>query len=244
MWAATCVLADLSCVSPTFMLLWINKYSLARTQMTKSTNAQRVKPCMPPLLEVETNPLSSHLTRKEGLTAFSGNTCETLVKSYFLSKGVNVAEPSVDNGVDLLIEKPEGWVKGQVKKVVYRTKLDWGMSKRGKEIYRSCFTFPFQGSGGENKRQRKFGDTDYFYHTLITPYRQLIWEVPQTLVPLRKNGEYVQCKNPTLDRDNWIRKKADFDFTDLLIYSFYDPIVFKTYPQFFLEEKVNIFDFM
>ena len=209
--------------------------------MTKSTNAQRVKPCMPPLLEVETNPLSSHLTR---LTAFSGNTCETLVKSYFLSKGVNVAEPSVDDGVDLLIEKPEGWVKGQVKKVVYKTKLDWGMSKRGKEIYRSCFTFPFQGSGGENKRQRKFGDIDYFYHTLITPYRQLIWEVPQSLVPLRKNGEYIHCKNPTLDRDNWIRKKADFDFGDLLTYSFYDPIVFKTYPDFFLQEKIDLFDFV
>ena len=212
--------------------------------MTKSTNTQRVKPCMPPLLEQEKNPLSSHLTRKEGMTAFSGNACEILVKSYFLSKGTNVAEPRVDDGVDLLIEKPEGWVRGQVKKVVYREKIDFGMSKRGKEVYRSCFSFPFQSSGGEGRRQRKFGEMDYFYHTLVTQYRQLIWEVPQSLVPLRENGEYVQCKNPTLDRDNWIRKKADFDFNDLLIYSCYDPIVFKTYPQFYLEEKVSIVDFI
>jgi hypothetical protein len=212
--------------------------------MTKSPNAQRVKPCMPPLLEEEINPLSPHLTRRESSTVFSGNSCETLVKSYLLSKGINFAEPSVDDGVDLLVEKPEGWVKGQVKKVVYRTRLDWGMDKRGQKVYRSCYTFPFQSCGSKNRRQRKFGDVDYFYHVLITPYRQLIWEVPQKLVPLRKNGEYVQCKNPTLDRDNWIRKKADFYFDELLMYSFYDPIVFKTYPDFFLEEEVDLLDFM
>jgi len=208
--------------------------------MSRSPNAQRVVPCMPPLLEEETKPL----IREDGSTNFAGTACENLVKAYFLSQNINIAEPHVDDGVDLLIEKPEGWIRGQVKKVVYRTKLDWGMSKRGKEVYRSCFIFAFQGSGGENRRQRKFGDTDYFYHTLVTPYRQLIWQVPQSLVPLRKNGEYVQCKNPTLDRDNWIRKKADIDFNKLLVYSKYDPIIFKAYPDFFLKpEQTTLDDF-
>ena len=206
--------------------------------MSRSPNAQRLVPCMPPLLEEETIPLS----RSGGDTRFGGTACELLVKNYFLSKSINVAEPHVDVGVDLLIEKPEGWVRGQVKKVVYQLDMDDGMFKRsGKQVYRSRFNFNFQGGGRtaphlKNGRvQKSPKDYDYFYHVLLTPYRQLIWETPVSLIPLREDGSFVFGKSPNLDRDNWKRKPRDIDWNKHLIHSNYDPIVFKTYPDFFLK---------
>ena len=207
---------------------------------TRSPNAQRLVPCMPPLMQEETIPLDKLV----GEERYAGTACENLVKAYLLSQNMNIAEPNVDNGVDLLIQKPgEGWVRGQVKKVVYKSQLDYGMkSRNGVEVYRSRYDFRFQGSGGGGKRQRKKGEIDYFYHVLMTTYRQLIWEVPESLIPLRQNGEYIQNKNPTLDRDNWIRKKAKIDFNELLIYSRYDPIIFKTFPDFFLKPEQPTLD--
>ena len=205
--------------------------------MSRSPNAQRLVPCMPPLIDGEVN--LTELSRGECSTVFSGTACELLVKTYFLEKGINVSEPHIDDGVDLLIKKPgEGWVRGQVKKVIYKSQLDYGMkSYSGKEVYRSRYDFRFQSSGKNGRRQRKVGEIDYFYHVLMTTYRQLIWEVPESVIPLRENGEYIQCKNPTLDRDNWKRKPAEIDFSKLLVYSRYDPIVFKTYPDFFLRPE-------
>ena len=206
--------------------------------MTRSVNAQRLVPCMPPLMEAETKPLS----RAGGDTRFGGTACELLVKNYFLSKSINVAEPHVDVGVDLLIEKPEGWVRGQVKKVVYQFDMDDGMFKRsGKKVYRSRFNFNFQGGGKRlglssgYTKQRGPKDYDYFYHVLLTSYRQLIWETPVSLIPLREDGSFVFGKTPNLDRDNWKRKPRDIDWNKHLIHSNYDPIVFKTYPDFFLK---------
>ena len=206
--------------------------------MTRSVNAQRLVPCMPPLMEAETKPLS----RAGGDTRFGGAACELAVKNYFLSKNINIAEPHVDVGVDLLIEKPEGWVRGQVKKVVYQLDMDDGMFKRsGKQVYRSRFNFNFQGGGRtaphlKNGRvQKSPKDYDYFYHVLLTSYRQLIWETPVSLIPLREDGSFVFGKTANLDRDNWRRKPRDIDWNKHLIHSNYDPIVFKTYPDFFLK---------
>ena len=208
--------------------------------MSRSPNAQRLVPYMPPLMEEETKPLS----REDGFTKFGGTACENIVKAYFLSQSINIAEPHVDDGVDLLIDKPEGWVRGQVKKVVYQLDMDDGIFKRsGRKVYRSRFNFNFQGGGKRlnlssgHTRQRGPEDYDYFYHVLLTPYRQLIWETPVNLIPLRKDGKFVFGKCPVLDRDSWKRKKADIDFRKLLVYSKYDPIIFKTYPDFFLKPE-------
>ena len=208
--------------------------------MSRSPNAQRLVPCMPPLLEEETKPLS----RSAGDTRFGGTACELAVKNYFLSKCINIAEPHVDVGVDLLIEKPEeGWVRGQVKKVVYQFDMDDGIFKRsGKKVYRSRFNFNFQGGGkmvsGTNLRSQKTPkDFDYFYHVLLTSYRQLIWETPVNLIPTREDGTFIFGKTPCLDRDNWKRKPADIDFNKYLVYHRYDPIIFKTYPDFFLKPE-------
>ena len=208
--------------------------------MSRSPNAKRMVPCMPPLMEEETRPLS----RAGGDTRFGGAACELAVKNYFLSKCINIAEPHVDVGVDLLIEKPEGWVRGQVKKAVYQLDMDDGMYKRtGKKVYRSRFNFNFQGGGKtaphlKNGRSQKTPkDFDYFYHVLLTQYRQLIWEIPVSLIPLRDDGTFVHGKTPCLDRDNWIRKKADIEWSKHLIHCSYDPIVFKKYPDFFLRPE-------
>ena len=213
--------------------------------MSRSPNAQRLVPCMPPLLEEETKPLS----REDGLTKFGGTACENLVKAYFLSQNINIAEPHVDDGVDLLIEKSEGWIRGQVKKVVYQSKIDHGMKSRsGVEVYRSRFNFNFQGGGrrltlsSHYAKQRGPKDYDYFYHVLMTPYRQLIWETPVSMIPLREDGNFIFGKTPCLDRDSWIRKKADIDFNKLLVYSRYDPVIFKTYPDFFLKPEQPTLD--
>ena len=213
--------------------------------MSRSPNAQRLVPCMPPLLEEETKPLS----REDGFTKFGGTACENLVKAYFLSQNINIAEPYVDDGVDLLIEKPEGWIRGQVKKVVYQSQLDYGMNQRsGVKVYRSRYNFNFQSGGGSashlknGRRQRGPEDYDYFYHVFMTTYRQLIWETPVSMIPLRKDGNFIHGKCPNLDRDSWIRKKADIDFNKLLMYSKYDPVIFKTYPDFFLKPEQPTLD--
>ena len=206
--------------------------------MTRSANAQRLLPCMPPLMEEETKPLC-----RKGEVRFGGTACEFAVKNYFLSKCINIAEPHVDvGGVDLLIEKPEGWIRGQVKKVVYQFDMDDGIFKRsGKKVYRSRFNFNFQGGGKRlalssgYTKQRGPKDFDYFYHVLLTPYRQLIWETPVSLIPLREDGSFVFGKTPCLDRDNWKRKPRDIDWNKHLIHTHYDPIVFKTYSDFFLK---------
>ena len=213
--------------------------------MSRSPNAQRLVPCMPPLMEEETKPLS----REDGFTKFGGTACENLVKAYFLSQNINIAEPHVDDGVDLLIEKPEGWIRGQVKKVVYQSKMDYKMNQRsGVKVYRSRFNFNFQGGGGSaphlknGRRQRKPEECDYFYHVLLTPYRQLIWETPVSMITLRENGTFIHGKTPILDRDSWIRKKAEIDFNKLLVYSRYDPIIFRTYSDFFLKPEPSTLD--
>ena len=192
---------------------------------------------MPPLLEEETIPLD----RKDGVR-YGGTACENLVKAYFLSQGINIAEPHVDDGVDLLIEKPEGWIRGQVKKVVYQLDMDDGIFKRsGRKVYRSRFNFNFQGGGIGERRQRGPESVDYFYHVLMTKYRQLIWETPVSMIPLRKDGCFVFGKCVCLDRDSWKRKQADIDFSKQLVYHKYDPVIFKTYPDFFLKPTLDDF---
>lgn len=212
--------------------------------MSRSPDAVRLVPMMPPMMEEEMKPLS----RETGATSYGGTACENLVKMYFLQNGINVAEPHVDDGVDLLAQKPgEGWKSIQVKKVVYQTKLDYGMKVRnGVEVFRPRYNFNFQGGGKttnsnqKGKRQRGPADYDIFYHVLMTPYRKLIWETPVEMVPLREGTqEFIQCKNPSLDSTNWKRKPAEIDFSKLLVYQQYDPIIFKTYPDFFLKEETQ-----
>lgn len=197
---------------------------------------EKVFPCMPPLIKEEIIPCS----REDNRSLFSGKVCENIVKAYFLFQKINIAEPQVDTGVDLLIEKPEGWVKGQVKKVVYVNKLDYAYKKNfGGEIYRSVFNFNFQSGGGKaphlknGRKQHGIETIDYFYHVLLTPYRQLIWETPSSMIKLRKDGSFIQGKTVVIDKEFYPKKKSEINFNKLLIYSQYSPIIFNNYPDFF-----------
>ena len=202
--------------------------------MPRSANAERLKPCMPPLLEEEK---IQKMDDGDCSSKFMGTCCENIVKAYFLQNYVNIAEPLVDDGVDLLIQKGKDWKRGQIKKVVYNWKLDSGMKKKyGKEIYRDRFNFNFNTGSTETdkRRQRTVDEIDYYYHVLVTPLRVLIWETPTNLIPLREGTrEFITGKNPSLTSDAWIRKKADFNYNELLIYSHYDPKIFREYPDFF-----------
>jgi len=212
--------------------------------MSRSPNAKRLVPCMPPLLEEEKIPLS----REDGFTKFGGTACEHMVITYFLKRNINVALLEVDDGVDLLIEKPdEGWKRGQVKKVVYQTKLDYGYRKNnGVDLFRPRYNFNFQSGGRtaphlkNGRKQRGPNDYDYFYHVLMTPHRELIWETPVDMIPLREDGTFISNKNPSLDSDSWQRRKSEIDFNKNLISVKYDPIVFKTFPDFFLKENTSL----
>jgi len=217
--------------------------------MSRSPHAKKLIPCTPPLMDEE----KFNCKREDNSTKFGGTSCEHWVLAYFLSKNINVAEPKVDNGVDLLIEKNgEGWKRGQIKKVVYQEGLDHGMKKRnGIEIRRSRFNFSLQSGGGSaphlknGRRQRTPEEIDYFYHVLLTCYRVMIWETPSHIFPIRPDGSFIQNKGVILDRESWIRKKADIDFKQYLVYNLYDPIIFKTYPDFFLQpEKGSLKKFL
>ena len=104
--------------------------------MGRSLNAQRIVPCMPSLLEQEKIPLD----RNKGNTKFGGTACEHAMVMFLLSQITNCAEPYVDDGVDLLVEKDRKWQRAQVKKVVFSNSLDYGMMERsGEKIYRESF---------------------------------------------------------------------------------------------------------
>ena len=66
------------------------------------------------------------------------------------------------------------------------------------------------------------------------------------MIPLREDGNFIHGKCPNLDRNNWMRRKPDIDFKKLLVYSRYDPIIFKTHSEFFLKPEPptlnNFFD--
>ena len=211
--------------------------------MSRSKNSERMIPIMPPFLEEEKIPLD----RSKGTTKFGGTACEHAMMMFLLSQRINCAEPLVDDGVDLLVEKGGTYQRAQVKKVVYQNKLDTGILERtGVEKHWENFTFSFQGSSQSvphlknGRRQHTIEEIDVFYHVLFTCYRQLIWEIPSSIIPLRDDGKtFVQCVTGVLTRNNWKRKPAAIDLNKHLIYSRYDPIIFEHYPDFF-EKKSSL----
>jgi hypothetical protein len=154
---------------------------------------RNIQPCMPPLLPEERNPAG----KKQAI--FSGGSCEHIIISHFLYLGINCAEPIIDDGADLWIEKEGQIVRGQVKKVVHSCGLDSGMKQRsGVEVYRDEYNFFFQTN---NDGTRSVKDTDYFYHVLLTPLRQIIWETPSSIIPTKENSiAFINNKSAVLDR--------------------------------------------
>lgn len=203
--------------------------------MTKARpeSERNIQPCMPPLLPEERKP------RDGKFTAFSGTACEHIITAHFIKQGINCAIPMVDDGADLLIEKTQAnWVRGQVKKVVHNHALDRGMYKRyGTKTYRDVYNFFFQTN---NKGTRSVKDTDYFYHVLLTPLRQIIWETPSNIIPTKKGQDaFIGNKTAVLDRSGWERVKAEINWREQIISAQYDPKLIEAFPSFFNSNTIN-----
>ena len=141
---------------------------------------------MPPLLDVE-----NQKTSKKNTTLI-GESCESCVISLLTLQGHNVSRPLVDSGVDLIVVKDGKYLKCQVKKVV--------RDKRGS--YRFFFY----------KRNSNYEDIDIFYHVILTPLRQLIFETPGDMIP--PGGRQVDL---FLDRDCRQGKVSWFSPSDRLV---------------------------
>jgi len=123
-------------------------------------------PLMPPLLKEELVPFDIN-------TIMIGTSCENIIKSYLLSVGLNVAEPHIDYGVDILIKMENSWKTAQIKKVI---------KKNRKGFIR--FNFPFQpisscklkDGGGYGGSRAGPNNLDYFNIVLLPLLGQLIWK--------------------------------------------------------------------
>ena len=192
-------------------------------------------PSMPPLLEEEI-----FTKEDENQTSYSGTSCESIVTSHFLYQNKNAAVPLVDTGVDLLIEREPGiWSRGQVKKVSHRYRqFDNPESVKYGQTPYHVYYFPYNS----NDFSLTPNDVDYFYHVLKTPLREMIWEVPASVVSLREDGSFIRLKDVRLDSVTKERgRKADFEINDYLISCKYDTKIFQKYPNFFNPITINHF---
>jgi len=187
-----------------------------------------ITPCMPPLLPEEIEYSSSIPT------SFAGSAGESIIKTYFLKKNINVGMVVVDDGIDVLIKQNNEWVPGQVKKVVYRNKIDNAEKKKGNDVRRATFAFNFQGGCAKDRKQLTPNDVKYYYHVLFTQYRELIWLTSVNVIPLRKNGTFIHSKDATLDRESTGKgSKPGIDFRKTLVSAQWDQKLIDAYPEFF-----------
>lgn len=204
-----------------------------------------ISPIMPPMMEEE---FDTDFDRKNSDSVYAGKTGEFIVGTYLLKNKINFAEPVVDQGSDWWIEDPDTrkFERAQVKKVVFKNKLDIGMKRRnGIEVHRPTFDFRFQSSGSKNPSPgytvgRRFygpGEIDVFYHVLVTPLRELIWKIPASVLPVDEDGYFVQSKSPVLERSFTVRRKPDFDLRGMLISAQYDVRLIQANKNFFFPEK-------
>jgi hypothetical protein len=199
---------------------------------------------MPPFLDEE---LVTGIDRKNSDTIFSGKSAESIIAGYLLRNKINYAEPAIDQGNDFWVEENGVIKRAQVKKVVFKMKLDVNVSKRrGFEVRRPTFDFRFQSAGASNSGRKFYGpsDIDVFYHVLYTPFRELIFKINSNEVPLDKNGHFLQAKSAAFDRSFTQRKIAEIDYAKALISSKYDVRLIQENPDFFFpQSQQTVMDF-
>ena len=199
----------------------------------------RIVPVMPPLLPEEKIDKTNH---KNSDTIFSGGSCEKAVEMYLLREKINFSHPHVDQGIDLMVHE-KGLERAQIKKIVYKNKLDVGMRKRGIIKYRDTFDVRFQTAGnGASPRTKE--NTDVFYQVLLTKWRTLIFKVPTAGLTTNPDGAFAKMKNPVLDRPAIQRRRQEgTDIRSCLVSAQYDPVIFQKYPEFFTP-KPNLLDLL
>jgi len=177
-----------------------------------------IPPTMPPLLQEEKVILAD--------PNYSGISCQSFVMGYLTMNQINVAEPKVDTGVDLLVEKqPKIWLNAQIKKVVLRqdtTNTDGEIKDR--------FQLTFQNTQ-QNLSTEKI---DLYYHVLLTHQRVMIWEVDAQYVPIREDGFFVKNTNIVIDRHKRSHYETDFQKNLKLVYVMYSPQVYVNNQSFFV----------
>ena len=218
-----------------------------------------IQPIMPPMMQEEFLYQESFY-KKNSDSMFLGKSAEHIVASYLLKNKINFAEPEVDQGNDWWVEDINDRHKvrrAQVKKVIAKIELDQEIyDTQGKEVYVTKYDFRFQSSGAKTatlktnaRRQYGPGDIDVFYEVLVTPYRELIFEIKAEDVPLYEDGFFKQSKSMVLDRvqNQPPRRGKDtpMDIRSMLISEQYDARLIRANQDFFFPpEQPTIMEFL
>jgi len=205
---------------------------------------QYIEQVIPPLLDEEISYLrqrkSCNPDNKNTLSCPSvttGEMGEKLVEIYLLSNGKWLSKPVVDHGVDRFIysvEDPRTHKLAQVKEI-YRIDEDVKSEKD-----RGAFVFSFQSDGHLNTRKNTRDNVDIFYSTFVTKHRQLIFEIPSSIVPLtsKNNRDFITFKKARLDRSySYSGDSPDICYKDYLVHELYDEKIRETFPNFFKPKK-------
>lgn len=220
-----------------------------------------IQPIMPPMMKEEFLYQESFHKRNSD-SMFLGKSAEHIVASYLLKNKINFAEPEVDQGNDWWVEDINDRHKvrrAQVKKVIAKIQLDQEIfDTQGKEVYVTKYDFRFQSSGLKDRpnnsgslcrRQYGPGDIDVFYEVIVTPFRELIFEIKAEDVPVGDDGFFKQSKSLVLDRvqKQSARRGNDtpMDIRSMLISEQYDARLIRANQDFFFPpEQPTIMEFL
>lgn len=220
-----------------------------------------IQPIMPPMMKEEFLYQES-FHKKNSDSMFLGKSAEHIVASYLLKNKINFAEPEVDQGNDWWVEDINDRHKvrrAQVKKVIAKIQLDQEIfDTQGKEVYVTKYDFRFQSSGLKDRpnnsgslcrRQYGPGDIDVFYEVIVTPFRELIFEIKAEDVPVGDDGFFKQSKSLVLDRvqKQSARRGNDtpMDIRSMLISEQYDARLIRANQDFFFPpEQPTIMEFL
>lgn len=220
-----------------------------------------IQPIMPPMMKEEFLYQES-FHKKNSDSMFLGKSAEHIVASYLLKNKINFAEPEVDQGNDWWVEDINDRHKvrrAQVKKVIAKIQLDQEIfDTQGKEVYVTKYDFRFQSSGLKDRpnnsgslcrRQYGPGDIDVFYEVIVTPFRELIFEIKAEDVPVGDDGYFKQSKSLVLDRvqKQSARRGNDtpMDIRSMLISEQYDARLIRANQDFFFPpEQPTIMEFL
>lgn len=220
-----------------------------------------IQPIMPPMMKEEFLYQES-FHKKNSDSMFLGKSAEHIVASYLLKNKINFAEPEVDQGNDWWVEDindRHNVLRAQVKKVIAKIQLDQEIfDTQGKEVYVTKYDFRFQSSGLKDRpnnsgslcrRQYGPGDIDVFYEVIVTPFRELIFEIKAEDVPVGDDGYFKQSKSLVLDRvqKQSARRGNDtpMDIRSMLISEQYDARLIRANQDFFFPpEQPTIMEFL
>lgn len=220
-----------------------------------------IQPIMPPMMKEEFLYQES-FHKKNSDSMFLGKSAEHIVASYLLKNKINFAEPEVDQGNDWWVEDindRHNVLRAQVKKVIAKIQLDQEIyDTQGREVYVTKYDFRFQSSGLKDRpnnsgslcrRQYGPGDIDVFYEVIVTPFRELIFEIKAEDVPVGDDGYFKQSKSLVLDRvqKQSARRGNDtpMDIRSMLISEQYDARLIRANQDFFFPpEQPTIMEFL